>query len=119
SKSVFLVCNLVRSHWALMVVHMEGVNADSVDLYDSLQSYRGSREAQKLADAFFKAYLPTTPSANRKVLLAAVPQQKNAVDCGVFTLVFGFHIAGGRQIPAHVDGKVWRRVLGVLVGIAI
>ncbi|KAI8280931.1 hypothetical protein K4K59_008376 [Colletotrichum sp. SAR11_240] len=115
---IFMVCNLKRNHWALLVIQRRGFQAASVDLYDSLQSYAGAQEAQSLADAFINAYLPQTPSSKRKLILTTAPQQQNGSDCGVFTVAFGLFVATRNPIPARLDGRVWRRVLATFLGSA-
>ena len=104
---LFFPINITNTHWTLAVIY---VTEKRIQYYDSIAGYGGPALEDKYLNALFQwlqdehkdkcgTELPDKESwkkdrCNKK----STPQQKNGVDCGVFTIMFADYLSDNLKL---------------------
>ncbi|GKT67511.1 hypothetical protein ColTof4_14429 [Colletotrichum tofieldiae] len=113
---VFIPMHVSNNHWVLSVMSHTDRVATDVNIYDSLPSDDGHEEAQRLLGDFLGAYLRRTPDLVRLAVPCAMSRQPNGNDCGVYVFACAVFKAAGREMPARLNGALWRKIMVASLG---
>lgn len=126
--SMILLCINVKSHWAFVSIDM---TQKRMELANSLVDPNYDDRFKAAANIFLETILLSSPPSTTNGqgstsenqwqwhAIKPSPQQTDNVNCGVFSLVFAWHVALGLSLPDTVDAPIWRAFFSDLLHKAI
>lgn len=120
-EKIIVPFNIVEpaGHWILLVIDLK---KDEIKYYDSLfpavdTKKERARHVKGVRDAYVSILSTLFPNKKFNFFLMGVPQQEDAVNCGMFTIMFGDDVIHGRRVSkdrVNMREMRWRLAIQIL-----
>lgn len=118
-RHILSIVNWNNNHWITVRLVL---STKACEVYDSMRTaFTNNAEQHDMASSLLPRFLPHLPpslacnghkDSEWQVILASnCPQQRNSIDCGIYSLLVAWHLARDLPLPNSVDGNaiaLWR-----------